>query len=94
MNTMLLGGDFIGVCEPPDGSLSLLIGDVTGHGPAAAGTGRDAALRLAGSGASRRPMQSLPALLHRLLVNQAVRDASNLATVCSPRSTHQPLSCA
>ena len=82
MNAMLLGGDFIGVCEPPNGSLSLLIGDVTGHGPAAAGTG--AMLRAAWLGAAQAgvPMRSLPELLHRLLVNQADRSASPLATVC------------
>jgi PAS domain S-box-containing protein len=82
MNAMLLGGDFIGVCEPPNGSLSLLIGDVTGHGPAAAGTG--AMLRAAWLGAAQAgvPMGSLPELLHRLLVNQADRSASPLATIC------------
>lgn len=82
VNAMLLGGDFIGVCEPPNGSLSLLIGDVTGHGPAAAGTG--AMLRAAWLGAAQAgvPMKSLPELLHRLLVNQADRSASPLATVC------------
>jgi PAS domain S-box-containing protein len=82
MNAMLLGGDFIGVCEPPNGSLSLLIGDVTGHGPAAAGTG--AMLRAAWLGAAQAgvPMKSLPALLHSLLVNQADRSSSPLATVC------------
>ena len=82
MNAMLLGGDFIGVCEPPNGSLSLLIGDVTGHGPAAAGTG--AMLRAAWLGAAQAgvPMKSLPALLHSLLVSQADRSAGPLATVC------------
>jgi PAS domain S-box-containing protein len=82
MNAMLLGGDFIGVCEPPNGSLSLLIGDVTGHGPAAAGTG--AMLRAAWLGAAQAGvrMQSLPGLLHSLLVKQADPSASQLATVC------------
>ncbi|MBV8987576.1 MAG: PAS domain S-box protein [Solirubrobacterales bacterium] len=82
LNTMLLGGDFIGVCEPPNESLSLLIGDVTGHGPAAAGTG--AMLRAAWLGAAQAgvPMEALPPLLHRLLVNQADRSTSQLATVC------------
>lgn len=82
MTTMLLGGDFVGVCERPDGSLSLAIGDVTGHGPAAAGTG--AMLRSAWLGAtlSGVPMRSLPRLLQRLLVSQADRDASTLASVC------------
>lgn len=36
---MLLGGDFLGIHEQQDGILSLLIGDVTGRGAAAAGTG-------------------------------------------------------
>ena len=40
LDTMLLGGDFIGVCERPDGSLSLLIGDVTDTGPPPPAPGR------------------------------------------------------
>ena len=82
VSTMLLGGDFIGVCERPDGALSLLIGDVTGHGPAAAGTG--AMLRAAWLGAAQAgvAIEAIPELLHRLLVNQADRDAGTLATVC------------
>jgi PAS domain S-box-containing protein len=82
INTMLLGGDFIGVAERPNGSLSLLIGDVTGHGPAAAGTG--AMLRAAWLGAVMGDvaLEALPGMLHRLLVNQADRDAATLATVC------------
>ena len=60
VNTMLLGGDFIGVAERLDGSLSLLIGDVTGHGPAAAGTG--AMLRAAWLGAVQADvaLESIP----------------------------------
>ena len=82
LSTMLLGGDFIGVCERPDGSLSLLIGDVTGHGPTAAGTG--AMLRAAWLGAAQTDvaLESIPEVLHRLLVNNADRDATPLATVC------------
>ncbi len=82
INTMLLGGDFIGVAERSDDSLSLLIGDVTGHGPAAAGTG--AMLRAAWLGAVQGDvaLESIPEMLHRLLVNQADRDAATLATVC------------
>jgi PAS domain S-box-containing protein len=82
VNTMLLGGDFIGVAERSDSSLSLLIGDVTGHGPAAAGTG--AMLRAAWLGAVQGDvaLESIPEMLHRLLVNQADRDAATLATVC------------
>lgn len=82
VNTMLLGGDFIGVAERSDGSLSLLIGDVTGHGPAAAGTG--AMLRAAWLGAVQAgvALQSIPRMLDRLLVDQADREASKMATVC------------
>jgi PAS domain S-box-containing protein len=82
VNTMLLGGDFIGVAERSDGSLSLLIGDVTGHGPAAAGTG--AMLRAAWLGAVQAGvvLDAIPPMLDRLLVDQADRDASKMATVC------------
>ena len=82
LNTMLLGGDFIGVCERTDGSLSLLIGDVTGHGPAAAGTG--AMLRAAWLGAVQADveLEAIPKMLHRLLLEQDDREAVRLATVC------------
>jgi serine phosphatase RsbU (regulator of sigma subunit) len=82
LNTMLLGGDFIGVCERTNGSLSLLIGDVTGHGPAAAGTG--AMLRAAWLGAVQADveLESVPRMLHRLLLEQDDREAVKLATVC------------
>jgi PAS domain S-box-containing protein len=82
LNTMLLGGDFIGVCERTGGSLSLLIGDVTGHGPSAAGTG--AMLRAAWLGAVQADveLESIPRMLHRLLLEQDDREAVTLATVC------------
>src|SRR3954447_4942758 len=34
---LLLGGDFYGCAEHPDGAVALVIGDVVGHGPEAAG---------------------------------------------------------
>jgi len=82
VRSMLLGGDFIGACERPDGSLALLVGDVAGHGVAAAGTG--AMLRAAWLGAalSDVPLGSLARLLHRLLINQADHGASTMATAC------------
>jgi PAS domain S-box-containing protein len=82
VRAMLLAGDFIGAAERPDGSLALLIGDVAGHGPAAAGTG--ATLRAAWLGATQSDlgMESIPELLHRLLVNQADRGAVTMATAC------------
>ena len=82
LNTMLLGGDFIGVCERTDGSLSLLIGDVTGHGPSAAGTG--AMVRAAWLGAVQADveLESIPKMLHRILLEQDDREAVRLVTVC------------
>jgi serine phosphatase RsbU (regulator of sigma subunit) len=79
---MLLAGDFIGAAERPDRSLALLIGDVAGHGAAAAGTG--ATLRAAWLGATQSDlaMEAIPCLLHRLLVNQADRGAVTMATAC------------
>ena len=87
VSTMLLGGDFIGVAERSDGSLSLLIGDVTGHGPAAAGTG--AMLRAAWLGAVQGDvaLEAIPPMLHRLLVNQADREATSSPPSAWPRST-------
>jgi PAS domain S-box-containing protein len=81
LNTMLLGGDFIGVCERPNGSLSMLIGDVTGRGPTAAGTG--AMLRAAWHGLALADvvMDEIPELLHRLLMSQDDTGVT-LATVC------------
>lgn len=88
VNTMLLGGDFIGVAERANGSISLLIGDVTGHGPAAAGTG--AMLRAAWLGAVQADVElrSIPIMLDRLLVDQADREASKMATVCLVEVDH------
>jgi serine phosphatase RsbU (regulator of sigma subunit) len=82
VRTMLLAGDFIGAAERPDGSLALLIGDVAGHGAAAAGTG--ATLRAAWLGATQSDlaMEAIPGLLHRLLVNQADRGTVTMATAC------------
>jgi PAS domain S-box-containing protein len=82
VRSMLLGGDFIGACERSDGSLALLVGDVAGHGAAAAGTG--AMLRAAWLGATQGDLgiEAIPRLLHRLLINQADQSASTMATAC------------
>jgi PAS domain S-box-containing protein len=82
VRTVLLGGDFIGACERSDGSLALLIGDVEGRGAAAAGTG--AMLRAAWLGAAQGdvPIESIPRLLHRLLINQVGHGSSMMATAC------------
>jgi len=82
VRAMLLAGDFIGAAERPDGSLALLIGDVAGHGPTAAGT--SATLRAAWLGATQSalPLEAIPGLLHRLLVNQRDRGSVTMATAC------------
>ena len=79
---MLLGGDFIGVLRAADGSLSLLIGDVTGHGPSAAGTG--AMLRAAWLGAVQADveLESIPKMLDRLPARAGRSRSGRLATVC------------
>jgi PAS domain S-box-containing protein len=82
VRSMLLGGDFIGVCERPDGSLALLIGDVAGHGVTAAGNG--AMLRAAWLGAALGDvaLESIPRLLDLLLIKQADRATIPMATAC------------
>lgn len=66
-DAMRIGGDFLGVLERHDGSLALLIGDVSGRGAAAAGLGatlRSAWLATIHAGVA---MSEIPAVLDRLL---------------------------
>jgi RNA polymerase sigma-B factor len=79
-NRMLLGGDFLGIHEQKDGILSLLIGDVTGRGAAAAATGailRTAWLTSVHAGLE---LQAIPSVLDELLAGQTEGEA--LATAC------------
>jgi PAS domain S-box-containing protein len=83
VSEMLLGGDFLGVTERPDGSLDFLIGDVSGRGPSAAGIG--ASLRsgwraLVEAGVDPAAQVSV---LHRVL--KGYGDRGLFATVCSGR---------
>jgi PAS domain S-box-containing protein len=83
VSEMLLGGDFLGVTERPDGSLDFLIGDVSGRGPSAAGIG--ASLR-SGWRALVEAGVAPPAqisVLHRVL--RGYGDRGLFATVCSGR---------
>jgi PAS domain S-box-containing protein len=80
---MLLGGDFVGVSERPDGSLEFVIGDVAGRGPSAAGLG--AALRsgwkaLVEAGVAPA---DLIAALDRMIRDYV--DRGTFATVCCGR---------
>jgi PAS domain S-box-containing protein len=81
---MLLGGDFLGFIERPDGSLAFVIGDVAGRGPGAAGVG--AALRAGWRALVQAgvPLEDLLPALARLLA--AYRDdATMFATLCCGR---------
>jgi PAS domain S-box-containing protein len=77
-----LGGDFYAATERADGSIALLVGDVSGHGPAAAALA--AMLRAAWEGlveAEVPPQVRLRALNHLLLEHASFEEF--FATVCS-----------
>jgi serine phosphatase RsbU (regulator of sigma subunit) len=78
---MLIGGDFLDIAELSDGSLALIIGDVSGHGPDSAALGAALraswhALTLQGVGAKE--------LLWRLdqLLSAERSDPAEFATAC------------
>jgi serine phosphatase RsbU (regulator of sigma subunit) len=80
-DAMRIGGDFLGVLERQDGSLALLIGDVSGRGAAAAGLGatlRSAWLATIHGGIST---SEIPAVLDRLIEHHT-RDPGVFATAC------------
>ena len=77
-----LGGDFYAAAERADGSIALLVGDVSGHGPAAAALA--AMLRAAWEGlveADVPPQVRLQTLNHLLLEHASHEEF--FATVCS-----------
>jgi serine phosphatase RsbU (regulator of sigma subunit) len=80
-DAMRIGGDFLGVLERRDGSLALLIGDVSGRGAAAAGLGatlRSAWLATIHAGIST---SEIPPVLDRLLEHHT-SDPGVFATAC------------
>lgn len=80
-DAMRIGGDFLGVLERRDGTLSLLIGDVSGRGAAAAGLGatlRSAWLATIHGGIATA---EIPAVLDRLLEHHTA-DPGVFATAC------------
>jgi serine phosphatase RsbU (regulator of sigma subunit) len=80
-DAMRIGGDFLGVLERRNGSLALLIGDVSGRGAAAAGLGatlRSAWLATIHAGVST---SEIPAVLDRLLEHHT-NDPGVFATAC------------
>lgn len=80
-DAMRIGGDFLGVLERQNGSLALLIGDVSGRGAAAAGLG--ATLRSAWLAAIHGDISTseIPAVLDRLLEHHT-NDPGVFATAC------------
>jgi PAS domain S-box-containing protein len=84
---MALGGDFYDVLSRSDGRVCAVIGDVTGHGPAAAATG--SALRAAWRTLlmGDEPLLTLPARLGEVLVSEREDDlflASLLTVLLHP----------
>jgi serine phosphatase RsbU (regulator of sigma subunit) len=80
-DAMRIGGDFLGVLERTDGSLALLIGDVSGRGAAAAGLGatlRSAWLATIHAGIS---VSAIPVVLDRLLEHHT-SEPGVFATAC------------
>ncbi|OAP23749.1 Phosphoserine phosphatase RsbP [Amycolatopsis sp. M39] len=77
----LLGGDFYDAIEVPDGSVRLIIGDVSGHGPDEAALG--VALRIAWRSVvlAGMPMSDVLDLVEKLLLVEAIQPL--FATVCA-----------
>ena len=80
----VLAGDFYGAVEQPDGHVSVMVGDVAGHGPrsAAVATRLRAAWRaLASAGV---PPQETMGVLNRLLIAERSRHSTPItfATIC------------
>jgi serine phosphatase RsbU (regulator of sigma subunit) len=78
---MLIGGDFMDTAELGDGTLALVIGDVSGHGPDAAALG--ATLRASWSALALTGMAPLD-LVQRLdgILRRDVADSTVFATLC------------
>ncbi len=78
---LLIGGDFLDTATRPDGSICLIIGDVTGHGPDAAALG--AMLRAAWHGLAMQgtPFDELLSRLNDVLTAERAEDGQ-FATVC------------
>jgi len=79
--SLLLGGDFYDAIELPDGSVRVLIGDVSGHGPDEAAIG--VALRIAWRGFVLSGLEEGAVLLNMQAVLEAERLVDTLfATAC------------
>jgi len=81
---LLIGGDFIDAVGGPDGGLSFVVGDVTGHGPDGAALG--SMLRAAWGALAREgvPPAEMLARLDELLIAERSDDAQ-FATACLAR---------
>ena len=79
---LLLGGDFYDAVRDPDGTLNVLIGDVSGHGPDEAALG--VRLRIAWRALilAARPADEILTTLQQVLVHERHREHI-FATVCT-----------
>jgi serine phosphatase RsbU (regulator of sigma subunit) len=77
----LLGGDFYDAVELPDGTLHVMIGDVSGHGPDEAALG--ACLRIAWRTLTlaQRPAEETLSLLQQILAHER-HESDIFATLC------------
>jgi PAS domain S-box-containing protein len=80
---LILGGDFLDCLELPDGSVSMVIGDVTGHGPEAAAIG--ATLRAAWRALALQGIAPAPKIraLDELLRLERDTDEQMVSMCCS-----------
>ena len=81
---LLIGGDFLDTAQPDDGSLWLIIGDVTGHGPDAAALGAMLRASWHALALQRTPLAELLGRLEQVLVAERADDGQ-FATVCVAR---------
>jgi serine phosphatase RsbU (regulator of sigma subunit) len=81
---LLIGGDFLDIAQPDDGSFWLIIGDVSGHGPDAAALGAMLRASWHALALQTTPLAELLALLDQVLVAER-SDDGQFATVCVAR---------
>jgi serine phosphatase RsbU (regulator of sigma subunit) len=79
---LLLGGDFYDAVRDPDGTLHVMIGDVSGHGPDEAALGVRLRIAWRALVLAARPADEILATLQQVLVHERHREHI-FATVCA-----------
>jgi serine phosphatase RsbU (regulator of sigma subunit) len=79
---LLLGGDFYDAVRDPDGTLHVMIGDVSGHGPDEAALGVRLRIAWRALVLASRPSDEILATLQQVLVHERHREHI-FATVCT-----------